>query len=948
MRAIHDVGSSRLPGRTLKGEQAANFWYAQLPKSHRNVEGLQLVRGKLVEEQERLSSGAFEKSVKGAISAKQAEIRDLRSPPTAPAAGAETQMDFAALDERIAKLERVASNKAPIDARQMHEVMKAQKDLALLKEMRDAGGKLPAPTARVKPDAATRQEIFRALGEIKKLRAIQADIPERVRDVGENIAKLDKVIANPVKVDERAIAALEAVSKDTHDIMVAAGKLKPEVAQERKGLVSRWVGLEPSGEEVYVGHRLGKVPGSRPSGMPGGVSTGRTKLPAGIAKQNRLVLAKSGRVRQDVKVAAEDWQAAQAYRFTNQAKDELASMGEPILGRPKKGYVVINPKGHQLPRTWKTDDEAQAIAEGFDPDEVFATDLEEYVRNTMAGTPAEIEEMLRNAEKAGHLADLRQVPKDVVNRYYAQFMPAKITVASPGIKEGASALSKAGDIANDTLYLSLIYSNPGYIPSQVVANTTMAVMHQGAFFAPNYARATQMMTTGPKRLRDLLHVEHGQGATISAAGTSPVRRVSGPVAAIADDSFRMSAVIHELARLNVIGKGKPVLTAKDYKAIEEFVSNPKYRQALNDASDRATQSMVDFNRLGAKEAAIAKPAAFVWRWIRGGSRYPIRFAADHPIRTAAAAAAAYKGKDWIDEHLVDSSKNPPWLAGAIETGRTTVAGKSFPSMLPTQSFSPVSTPLQTVGTFTGNPSARTVGELINPGIQAGLNIAQKRNPWGGKAKSYREAAGANLQRVAPGFNLARDLINPPSPEEAGLYPGDITRTGRLKRQLRVFPIAVDPKEAAAAAARYGKPQKPGVAAYRKVFAERQEFYEGTKFAMPKQLGPDGKLIPKLQDAFSLKAEIMRGRAIAKSKNKEGGEDYSRAAYAEEVKTLARWKIMDPKEAARVIKWSQTASGEDVEKERVKIRYGVFEDAYLEPLRETRKALIDAGAPMGGD
>jgi hypothetical protein len=597
-------------------------------------------------------------------------------------------------------------------------------------------------------------------------------------------------------VNEKGLAGIEALSAETRDIYVRAGKLDPGVADERKGIVSRWVGLEPTGEEIYLGHRQGKVKGSRPSGMPGGVSTGRTKLAAGLAKKNRLALARSGRLRQDLKSVVEDWQAAQSYEFTNRAKDELASMGEPIIGRPKPGYVVINPRGHELPRTWKTDDQALAQAEGFSPDEVLVTDLEDYLGNTIA-TAGEAEEMMRAAAEAGHLPDLRQVPVDVVNRYFSQFLPAKITVAAPGIKEGASLYSRGANVMNHALYLSLIYANPGYIPSQVVANTVMAVAHQGAYFAPNYSRATEVLTTGPKRLRDLLHAEHGQGATASAAQSTGtiagvgVKTITKPIASVADDSFRISAVLHEAARYDVISKKSPILTARDYAALEEFLTNPKYRGALNDVSDRATQSMVDFNRLGATEARIAKSAGFVWRWIRGGSRYPLRFLADHPLRTAGIAGAAYVGQDQIRDLTADDL--PPWLEGSLDAGETVVDGKTYPRILPTKSFSPLSTPFDTIRTLTGDPDARTLAESLSPLIRGAYNVAGRENSYGGKEGSYWEALKQNAERLAPTVGLVGDLVNPS--DDPGLYPEDRTALGRLKRQLRVVPYAIDPEEA---------------------------------------------------------------------------------------------------------------------------------------------------------
>jgi hypothetical protein len=102
IRAIEDVGSSRLRGRKFEGEQAANFWYAQLPKSHRNAEGLTLIRGKLAEEHDRLISGEFGESV-------QAAIREQRALSRLANEEGDTQAAFVAVNE-VTNLKRIVAD----------------------------------------------------------------------------------------------------------------------------------------------------------------------------------------------------------------------------------------------------------------------------------------------------------------------------------------------------------------------------------------------------------------------------------------------------------------------------------------------------------------------------------------------------------------------------------------------------------------------------------------------------------------------------------------------------------------------------------------------------------------------------------------------------------------------------------------------------------------------
>ncbi len=137
---------------------------------------------------------------------------------------------------------------------------------------------------------------------------------------------------------------------------------------------------------------------------------------------------------------------------------------------------------------------------------------------------------------------------------------------------------------------------------------------------------------------------------------------------------------------------------------------------------------------------------------------------------ARSPTSALEGQDYLAERVTGSRDAPPWLEQAVKTGRTTVGGKSFPTVLPTRSLSPVSTPAESIASLIGNPGARSIAEFLNPGLVAAYNVASRKNRYGGEV-GYREAASDAFNRLTPQVNLARDLISPPSLEEAGLYPG---------------------------------------------------------------------------------------------------------------------------------------------------------------------------------
>jgi hypothetical protein len=783
---------------------------------------------------------------------------------------------------------------------------------------------------------------FEIIGEISRLRAFARDIPAIMADQEKALRKLDRLIAHPVVANEEVIDSLRVLSRDRAEILTRAGKLATEEATEREGLLSRWLGLEPTGEEVYLGHRIGKVRGARSSGLPAGVGTGRTRVPEGVGRKNKLVLVRHGRARTDLEAAIEDWQAAQAYEFHNVAKDELARMGERIVGRPKKGHVIVNPRGHRLPRTWKVDEEAQAALEGFDPEEILVQDLDEYVANYVAEAGSkEAERMLAAAREGGYLDELRQVPEDVVGRYFGQFLDAKTISNLQGGKQLLKAIGKGADLANDVVYLSLIYANPGYIPSNLGGNLVMAGLHQGAFLPVNLMRAGQLLSRGPKRLRDLLRAEVGFGPTAAVASTGRVKKASQKIGAVPDDWPRISAFLHEAARQGIISKTKPVLSKADYAKLERFLTDPKNRALLNDVRDAGVQAMVDFERLGPLERSVAKRMLFVWSWIRGATRYPFRFALDHPLRTALIGGLAYASQDDLREKLAKGPL-PPWLEWSLRAGEADVDGKRYPRILPTRQLNPISTAAETISSALARPGARTFGEFLNPGLVAGYDLARGQREYGDVTVDvgYREAAKGAAERLTPGLDVVRDVISPP--EAGGLYPEDTSRLGRLRRASRVLPYAIDPAEAARFA-----DLSPAERANRTVYAERSAFLQAAQSVAPEQLVTEkGKRrLPRdLREAFNRKAAIERVRARIDSET-EAGRDREIRKLEAEARLLVSWGIASQADAARTLRWARTATYDELQAKRSSIVGRRFRPAYLDRITQARAYLEERGATL---
>lgn len=746
-------------------EDIAHSWWAQLPKSHRNAEGLKLVRAKQAAELEQLTSGKALKGLEAQAGAVRAQL-GKQSKPSDPLRAAYREYRS---EEGLGT--------GGMDFDEYADYARKHKP-GLIKESEDWAATAGSEVA-VERDP---KDVFDLIGKLQDLKLLMSDLPQRVEDLSASMARLDQVIAKPPRLDERVIGAVRALSADRRQVLEQAEVLKPERAAAREGLVSRWLGLEPTGEEAFLGHRLGKVRGAQQSLMPVSVGTGRVKLPQGVARENKLVLAKSGRLRESTRVAVEDWQAAQVYRSATTSRRDLSQMGKPFEGRLPEGTMLVNPKGRAVPPHWKTDKLAKIGQEGFDQEEVYKA-AQEIVSGFLAD-PSQLDDMLKAAKASGVRWDeLRVVPEQVVKRYYGQFTPAR----------GSGKIAKVYDAAVDFTAASIVFARLGYIPKNIAQNLIMAVPHQGAFLLVNAPRAGQALAD--PQLRTLLSAEVGfsgptQGLSGEARYGKALRglpaKAASVVGSVADTPMRISAFIHEAAAAGVIPKLKPVLSDADKAALVRLLTDKQNRPLLNDIRARANEAMADFSRMTPAQRRWARRFLIIPGWLWAGSRYPAHFAATHPGRSAALAYVGAGEPGAPDRLQVNKPVNeyfakglPSYLEG-IDTGE----GK----VLRTTSLSPVNTPYDIAMALAQRSPDTAVG-YGNPFAKAVYNILNRTvdSPRGPYRTDFQTAVTRNLERIAPNVRLARDLI---SPDGEGNYPEDATRLGRLKREVGVLPIEV--------------------------------------------------------------------------------------------------------------------------------------------------------------
>ncbi|MET0128034.1 MAG: hypothetical protein ABW249_05565, partial [Solirubrobacterales bacterium] len=460
-------------------KDVAHWWWQQLPARLRTNDGLRLVQGRQREELARLVPGP-------------------NGEPPAALRSIERQRYVLKLQLEVARDEkRFAAMEDELKTRLRAEIAEAEQagDAEALAEARE----LLASRADFE-DIAPKGAAERIERDLVLLDKMEADIPDKIKDVTASIARLDEVIADEVKLDPTLMKALASLAEDRTEILKAATRLDPAKAEARRGTVARWLGEEPDGTEIYAGHRMTDT-GDNRSGYGGIGGLGKVKGPAGAGTKNRQMLVSTGRVHASVHVSANDWIAAQSFRQALTDRAHLSEIGRAYDPSTVPGYphiaddeILMNPAGELLPKHWRTYDAEQFSDKTADVERIRK--LAEEMTNLWlkdSGRQADYDDLVAAAIGNGQKpSELRVVKRRDVDRYYAQF------------KTGAprSESMKVVDTVVDATAALIVTARLGYIPKNIVQNLTMAILHQGPMLLPNAVRTAQIL--GDPHLKQIL------------------------------------------------------------------------------------------------------------------------------------------------------------------------------------------------------------------------------------------------------------------------------------------------------------------------------------------------------------------------------------------------------------------------------------------------------------
>lgn len=684
------------------------------------------------------------------------------------------------LHEAQLELQRLQS--AHLRRQSLTDVRQARLNLDLM-EKRLAQGEQRARTTGRTPkwldEARSQVETQRTqVAQLEEQRTMASTV--RARGLDKMISELEQAIkAKPGKGYDQALAAAKTMTQERERILIDAGLLTPEEAAARRALLPQDLGLDGQAD-VHVPHRSKHIVKSTQGGFVRGRLGGgpASKTGLGVGKENNLALLNQGRLLTDPNLVVESWFRAQVFEFHNLVKRWLGSVGEPIdpVAGPKPGWYVVNPDGKALPAHW-----ADAI-DTATPQEVEHS-LTDYVRRYV-GKAGESDQALKDAE--GHyLPGVVQVDPRIAENFFN-------SLVGPGTATQLGLVGKSIDLVNGLIKTSLLYANPGFIPANLVGTMAFAALHQGAWLPVNLMKAGRILTRDPELSR-LIQAEVGQGASLALAtekqgglggvltavktGEQKLASVSGHAS---DTWGRAAAWVHEARKAGFRTREQmmKLLTADDPKTA-----------AMRDAVwQRANDAMVNFDRLGPVEKAIASRMLFVWPWVRGSLAWAGYFPLNYPVRSALLSHQA----EYESAHNQKLLGNlPSYLQDAFPLG---VGGGVARVINPA-----AENPLGTLGQFIGMAQGTShLADLLNPIIPAAYDTAKGENQYGTK-ESTPAAAKDNFGSLMPGVNTTKALIE--GGRKTKVY-GKENRTDIVKRSiLRVAPVDINLKAAHAAAAK---------------------------------------------------------------------------------------------------------------------------------------------------
>jgi hypothetical protein len=506
-----------------------------------------------------------------------------------------------------------------------------------------------------------------------------------------------------------------------------------------------------------------------------------------------MILWQQGDYTADIHVLHEGYVRALAFKAQYDMRNLFHQIGEGVGPEgPKEGWYLIDLDAKPLPREWKSANTPEEIADQLKPvldgldadDSQLALSLNTYAENWIHQDPS------RARQPDGGYGNVRQVHPRVVESMMLPYTgPTK-----------ANPLVGVASMANTMARMSLIYANPGYIPSNVLANFVMLVAERGVFAFSDMVAGAHIVakdstlfnrilggrTEGGRRFR--VSAETGETHTTSTqrgSATGPrgqFEELEGWTAgklSIAADEWMRAAAWSGIARKRGYRGHDAQMRLLDGKT-------EKTRRDRDWVSEKATNAMINFDRLTPWEQRWLRPVLFVWPFIRGSIAWPVDYVMEHPARAGAAVALTQGPGEANREELGPTPSYYPSMALVSKKG-TVGQVANLGSVNPLGSFGQIMAAATAVArSATGEeptgPFANLWGYLA-PQYDFFTQMIQGRDEFGGEAtiKDIVKEQGASFVPFLP---ITLDILDETKP--AVLMDQGIKDT-LIRRTLRFTP-----------------------------------------------------------------------------------------------------------------------------------------------------------------
>lgn len=538
------------------------------------------------------------------------------------------------------------------------------------------------------------------------------------------------------------------------------------------------------GQAAYFPHKPiggGKLPRAlnRPATPLTGTVIGQVdQAMLGLHNRNHLLRWQNGDVYADPKVVLDAWQNAQAFAFVYGLKKRLYDIARPLemgeaANNPDAYY--INFEGTPVPNLQRAvmkpgaTHEVQAALEALearDPAAVEAT-LTKYVGDILL-TRDTLQAKLAAADDAGRArmsTSLRAIDKSVVD---ALFRP---------LQGNWGPVGTFIDYSNTIARWSLIYTNPAYIPANMIGNGLFLFSEQGPRAIVSFVQASKM-ALHDQELAMRIGAEGGEVPAIAGISRGRAKIPRTPIGKVVNRDTEERA----LRRLTAMADRWPRIASWIYEANKLGYKTREQMLELLDAPDgvsggklaadreiigeRTTEIMVNFTRMGDREKGFVSRLLFIWPWIRGATAWPFYYLKEYPGIVGATsqiglATDEQRRKIMGDVPLANRDLYPlgPAKGGYVPT-------------INTAQFSPTSTAAQSIESIIANVNAvihldqppgtgSALIDYMHPIWQAGIEAATGHDNFG-REVSFKDILLDQGMNFIPWGSYARQMADPSS------------------------------------------------------------------------------------------------------------------------------------------------------------------------------------------